>query len=129
MKPHRIFSSLYPNPSFLAAIAIALALFSPAIRPLQAQTPATPAASPPPPTQAAAPAPAQADPKAATKPTPKEAREAEINAEAQQLYQLAQELKVEVDKSNKDTLSLAVVKKAEEIEKLARTLKQNMRVE
>jgi hypothetical protein len=63
----------------------------------------------------------------AAKQTPKEAREAEIAAQTQQLYQLAQELKVEVDKSDKNTLSLAVIKKAAEIEKLARTLKENLR--
>jgi hypothetical protein len=40
---------------------------------------------------------------------------------------LSQELKAEVAKSNKDTLSLAVVKKAAEVEKLAKSLKERMR--
>jgi hypothetical protein len=43
------------------------------------------------------------------------------------LLELATELKEEVDKSNKNTLSLDVVKKAEEIEKLAKTVKEKMR--
>ncbi len=111
------------KPTILAAFVVATTLLSPTIRPLAAQTPATP------PTQAVVASPAQTGPTVAQKLTPKEAREAEITAEAQKLYQLAQELKVEVDKSNKDTLSLAVIKKAAEIEKLARTLKQNMRAD
>jgi len=40
---------------------------------------------------------------------------------------MALDLKVEVDKSNKDTLSLSVVKQAAEVEKLAKLLKQEMR--
>jgi hypothetical protein len=43
------------------------------------------------------------------------------------LYTLANELKVEMDKSGKDTLSLAVVKKADEIEKLARKVRAEMK--
>ena len=37
------------------------------------------------------------------------------------------ELKSQVDKSNKDTLSLDVVRKADEIEKLARSVKEKMK--
>lgn len=59
--------------------------------------------------------------------TAKEAREEKIAADAEKLYQLALDLKVEVDKSNKDTVSLTVVKRAAELEKLAKTLKQEMR--
>jgi hypothetical protein len=59
--------------------------------------------------------------------TPQQARDAQIAADSQKLFQLAQELKVEVDKSSKDTMSLSVIKKAEEIEKLARALKVEMR--
>jgi len=61
--------------------------------------------------------------------SPEDARQAQFIADTQKLYQLAQELKVEVDKSNKNTLSIAVTKKAEEIEKLARSLKERMRKE
>jgi hypothetical protein len=59
--------------------------------------------------------------------TPAEARQAQLMADTQRLYQLTQELKEEVAKSNKDTLSVPVVKKAEEVEKLARSLKERMR--
>lgn len=38
------------------------------------------------------------------------------------LYQLATELKSEVDKTNRNTLSVQVIKKADEIEKLARSI-------
>lgn len=43
------------------------------------------------------------------------------------LLALARDLKAEVDKSNKDTLSIDVVKKAAEIEKLAKSVKDRMR--
>lgn len=61
--------------------------------------------------------------------SPEEARQAQFLADSQKLYQLAQELKAEVAKSNKNTLSIAVTKKAEEIEKLAKSLKERMRKE
>lgn len=64
---------------------------------------------------------------AATPMTPAEARQAQLLADTQRLYQLTQELKDEVAKSNKDTLSITVVKKAEEVEKLAKSLKERMR--
>jgi hypothetical protein len=53
-------------------------------------------------------------------------REAQIAADTQKLLKLSQELKAEVAKSNKDTLSLTVIRKAEEVEKLAKTLKEEM---
>ncbi|QNI30923.1 hypothetical protein H7849_17635 [Alloacidobacterium dinghuense] len=59
--------------------------------------------------------------------SPEDARQAQFAADSQKLYQLAQELKAEVDKSNKNTLSIAVTKKAEAIEKLAKSLKERMR--
>ena len=59
--------------------------------------------------------------------TPAEARQAQLMADTQRLYQLTQELKEEVAKSNKDTLSVSVIKKADEVEKLAKSLKDRMR--
>jgi hypothetical protein len=59
--------------------------------------------------------------------SPEEERQAEIVADTAKLFQLAQELKAEVAKSNKNTLSIAVVKKSEEIQKLAKSLKERMR--
>lgn len=61
--------------------------------------------------------------------TPHDLRQTQILADTNRLLQLAQDLKVEVSKSNKDILSLAVVKKADEIEKLAKSLKERMRTE
>lgn len=61
--------------------------------------------------------------------SPEDARQAQFVADSQKLYQLAQELKAEVAKSDKNTLSIAVTKKAEEIEKLAKSMKERMRKE
>ena len=61
--------------------------------------------------------------------TPEEARQAQIVADTNKLYQLAQELQAEVAKSSKNTLSLAVVKKAAEVERLAKSLKERMKPE
>jgi len=56
--------------------------------------------------------------------TPEQRQLAEDSAK---LLVLANELKVELDKSSKDTLSLTVVKKAEEVEKLAHKVKEEMK--
>lgn len=56
-----------------------------------------------------------------------EQRQDLIVAETAKLLALAQDLKAEVDKSNKNTLSIDVVKKAEEIEKLSKSIKERMR--
>jgi hypothetical protein len=54
-------------------------------------------------------------------------RQKQLEADTEKLFLLAQQLKDEVAKSNKDELSIAVVKKSEEIEKLARSVKDKMR--
>ncbi|HEX3438144.1 MAG TPA: hypothetical protein VHT24_15350 [Pseudacidobacterium sp.] len=54
-------------------------------------------------------------------------RQQDLVNDTNKLLQLAQQLKTEVDKSNKDELSLNVVKKAEEIEKLAKSVKEKMK--
>ena len=59
--------------------------------------------------------------------TPAEKRKAELQADTEKLYKLTQELKAEVDKSNKDTLSVAVIKKAQEVERLAKSIKERSR--
>jgi hypothetical protein len=43
------------------------------------------------------------------------------------LLALANELKTELDKSNKDMLSLSVIKKAEQVEKLAHKVRDEMK--
>ena len=50
-------------------------------------------------------------------------------ADAQQLVQLAKELKAAVDKSNQNELSVDVVRKAAAIERLAKQMQEKMRGE
>jgi hypothetical protein len=54
-------------------------------------------------------------------------RQKQLQRDTDKLLSLAKELKEDVDKSNKDTLSVDVVKKAAEIEKLAKSVKDRMR--
>jgi len=54
-------------------------------------------------------------------------RQAQLQRDTDNLLKLANELKQSVDKSNENTLSLDVVKKAEEIEKLAHSVKEKMK--
>ena len=56
-------------------------------------------------------------------------RQKQMVADTNKLLQLAQELKQEVDKKDKDALSLATAKKAEEIEKLARSVRDKMKAQ
>jgi hypothetical protein len=48
-------------------------------------------------------------------------------AEARQLEKLAEELREELEKSDRHVLSVAAIKKAEEIEKLAKRIRNRMR--
>ena len=54
-------------------------------------------------------------------------RQVAIKNDAEKLLKLAVELKACVDKSNENLLSMDVVKKAEEIEKLAHSVKDKMK--
>ena len=55
-----------------------------------------------------------------------EQRQKDIRKEVEKLYKLASELKEEVDKTDATTvLSLPLLRKAEEIEKLAKQIKEN----
>lgn len=54
-------------------------------------------------------------------------RQQDIRDDTAKLLQLATELKAAVDKSNENTLSLDVVRKAGEVEKLAKRVKENMK--
>ena len=54
-------------------------------------------------------------------------RQAALKKDADRLFKLATELKGYVDKSNENVLSLDVLKKAEEIEKLAHSVKEKMK--
>ncbi|HEV2715422.1 MAG TPA: hypothetical protein VGU64_09185 [Terriglobales bacterium] len=54
-------------------------------------------------------------------------RQADLKRDTDKLLKLATELKQYVDKSNQHVLSLDVLKKAEEIEKLAHRIKEKMK--
>ena len=54
-------------------------------------------------------------------------RQQQIVNDTAHLLQLAQQLNDEVSKTSKDQLSVSVVKKADEIEKLAKAIKEKMR--
>jgi hypothetical protein len=54
-------------------------------------------------------------------------RQKRLVADTDKLLSLATDLKAQVDKSTKDTLSVDVIKKAEEIEKLAHSVKERMK--
>jgi hypothetical protein len=54
-------------------------------------------------------------------------RQKRLVADTEKLLSLATDLKAQVDKSTKDTLSLDVIKKADEIEKLAHSVKERMK--
>ncbi|HEX4577743.1 MAG TPA: hypothetical protein VH117_10355 [Edaphobacter sp.] len=54
-------------------------------------------------------------------------RQKRLVADTDKLLVLATDLKAQVDKSTKDTLSVDVIKKADEIEKLAHSVKERMK--
>ena len=54
-------------------------------------------------------------------------RQQDIRDDTDKLFQLATELKAAVDKSNENLLSLEVVRKADEVEKLAKKVKEKMK--
>jgi hypothetical protein len=54
-------------------------------------------------------------------------RQQDIREQTDKLFQLATELKTAVDKSNENLLSLDVIRKAEEVEKLAKKVKEKMK--
>ena len=54
-------------------------------------------------------------------------RQQELKKDTDKLLELATELKQYVDKSNENVLSMDVVKKAEQIEKLAKAVREKMK--
>lgn len=56
-----------------------------------------------------------------------EARQQQIVKDTSRLLALATELKSEVDKTNKNVLSIDVIRKADEIEKLSKSIKEHMK--
>ena len=56
-------------------------------------------------------------------------RQQDLKKDTDKLLELATQLKQYVDKTNENTLSLEVIRKAEEIEKLAHSVKVKMKGE
>jgi hypothetical protein len=54
-------------------------------------------------------------------------RQKRLVADTEKLLALATQLKQDVDKTNKDVMSVDVIKKADEIEKLAHSVKERMK--
>jgi hypothetical protein len=55
-------------------------------------------------------------------------RKKQLTDDSAHLLKLANELKTEVDKTDKDTLSISVIRKADEIEHLAHVVKEKMKL-
>jgi hypothetical protein len=82
--------------------------------------------------QATADKPAPAKPavdqaQAVVPPPPGSPEEQQLRKDSAYLLQLVQELKAEVEKAGNDTLSLAALRKADEIQKLSKSLKERMK--
>ena len=58
-----------------------------------------------------------------------EKRQSELKRDTDQLYKLATELKKAVDTTNENVLSLEVIRKTEEIQKLAKSVHDKMKAE
>jgi hypothetical protein len=58
-----------------------------------------------------------------------EERQTQLVQDTARLFDLAKELKDQVGKTNKDVLSVDVVKKADEIEKLAKSVRDKMKAD
>ena len=54
-------------------------------------------------------------------------RQEEIRQDTQKLFQLASDLKAAVEKTDENVMSIEVIKKAEEVEKLAKKVKDKMK--
>jgi hypothetical protein len=69
----------------------------------------------------------QTDPPATPQAAANDQRRKQISVDSTQLLAMAVDLKAEVDKTNKDTLSINVIRKADAIEKLAKTVKEKIK--
>lgn len=108
-------------------VALVLVTGAAQVGPQQAQAPATDKTLPMPdanqPAQPAAPQSGHAKKQDAAV----QQRKKDLTDESATLLTLAMALKAEVDKTSKDTLSINVIRKADEIEKLARNVKEQIR--
>ncbi len=79
------------------------------------------------PTEAQAPATSEPTADAAKTATPQTPQQKQLADDTAKLLTLANELKIQLDESSKDTLSLSVIKKAEQVEKLAHKVRDEMK--
>lgn len=113
----------------LACLAVFIfGSISPALtqQPAQSSAAQSPAAQAAPPA-AAAPATTEAPADTSKPTTPQTPQQKQLADDTAKLLALANELKAELDKSSKDTLSLGVIKKAEQVEKLAHKVRDEMK--
>jgi hypothetical protein len=92
----------------------------------------TPPAHPPVPVEQATPPSPPPEPVAAKPPAPEpplssDPVERQLQMDTAHLLQLTEELKVEIDKAGSNTLSLAALRKADEVQRLAKALKERMK--
>ncbi len=121
-KPARVPASVLLRPSIFAA-SVAIVLL-----PMIASPLSSPQAEPQEPApHAAAAAPALPVAAFVGKPKTQTSLSAGLADEGAKLLQMATDLKSEVDKTTPDTLSLGVIRKANEIEKLARDVREKMK--
>jgi hypothetical protein len=73
------------------------------------------------------PATAEATADTSTPTTPQTSLQKQLADDTAKLLTLASELKAELDKSSKDKLSLSVIRKAEQVEKLAHKVRDEMK--
>jgi hypothetical protein len=121
-----------PRPCFAAlALLLAIAVSTPCLAQAPGQAPQRlPNPGPPTPGQVTPPGPEDEARERIEKEMAKKAneeRQAQLKRDTDRLLKLATELKTSVDKTDQNTLSLDVVKKAEEIEKLAHSVKEKMK--
>jgi hypothetical protein len=122
-----------PMPSVRNLACLAVLMFGAVSSGLSQQpAQASKAAAAEPPAAAPLPTPAQAKVDAApdnARPaaSPQTPQQKQLADDTAKLLTLANELKKEMDKSSKDTLSLSVIKKAQEVEKLAHKVQDEMK--
>jgi hypothetical protein len=112
------------NPLCLAAFLFGAISLAAAQQPAQSSAAPSPAAQPP---AAQAPAARAATPDSAKPAPPQTPQQKQLAEDTAKLLVLANQLKAELDKSNMDTLSLGVIRKAEQVEKLAHKVRDEMK--
>jgi hypothetical protein len=115
---------LIPRPTVLSALAALILGFTIASTAQQADAPIHPGLQPPANNNDSA---WEAQQKKEMAKKQNLERQQDIKKETDKLLELATELKQSVDKTTEDTLSLDVIKKAEQIEKLAKSVKEKMK--